>query len=229
MEGMAASKSQRKQFIYINTGNQISAPWIFQKRTFQKHNSAQRSCPSRSPVQTVKGFPGQLFWSSSGCSSIVCIDRRQKQISRSQKGKEKVWYKKVPFLNHFSSFSSSFKSNLKCMDEVNYFIVRLSFWYLWCFLYFFIPSKINEDVSLCIRPEPFCLASVAFGTAFPGHLWGSYSGVLLKRFQCGPCPWVFQQGRKEAIRNQYNTNTYTELPWISTHLFSMMSLTGSGF
>jgi hypothetical protein len=82
------------------------------------------------------------------------------------------------------------------MDEVNHFIVHLSF-----DISFFIIVK-NEVISfLWIRPEPFCLVSVAFGRAFPGRWSGSYSGVQLKRFPFGPCP-CYNKRRKENIRNQ---------------------------
>lgn len=110
-----------------------------------------------------------------------------------------IFEKKVPFATLFPFFINvffSFRSNLKCMDEVNYFfIVDLSLFLIFnlFLLFVFFHKKQSRFASffLCfnlLRREPFCLASVAFGIAFPGHWSGSCSGALRRRCLCVPCP-----------------------------------------
>lgn len=122
--------------------------------------------------------------------------------------------KKCHFHHFFSFFSKSllfFEIQFKVHEWGKLFLHSLSlFMFIFCsFLFIYLIFFVRKEVVLLcfsfnfpslksIRREPFCLASVAFGTAFPGHWSGSCSGALRRRCQYEPCPW--KHVKKQTFR-----------------------------
>lgn len=140
----AACESHRNNSCTINTvtGNQKNLlRGLFQKKSSSNEEEEEERYYSPLPfcsLQAIKGNPdwplGSTFPAVPPSVHKCC---RQKhpilQNNKKKKGKVKVWlFKKVPFsaLFFFINLFFSFRSNLKCMDEVNYFfIVYLSLFY----------------------------------------------------------------------------------------------------
>lgn len=178
--------------------------------------------PSR-PLKALHIGLSEALFQPSLYLSINAVDRSVR-ISRTTKkgqGKGLILGSKSAIFTTFFFFINvffSFTSNLKCMDEVNYlFIVCLSLFFIFSLFdfYWFICFSDKKwsrfasfffflELFLCrtlLRREPFCLASVASGTAFPGR-WSRFcSGVLPRRCRCEPCPWKRRRGgNKKPVR-----------------------------
>lgn len=174
MRGMAASKSQQEQIIYINTvtGNQIIGSMDIPEKERSRNITLPRGAiPLGIPPRSLKGTPD---WPLRKHFSVRSLRWPQTETNVPfSKGQGEGLIQKSAIFQPLFFIFSSFKSNLKCMDEVNYFIVHLSLliFILFFFYCLFYSRKINEEISFCpkIRLEPFSLATVASGTTFPGH------------------------------------------------------------
>lgn len=143
----AACESHRNNSCTINTvtGNQKN----LLRGLFQKESSRNNTLPKRRKKGTVPPsltFPSrplkalqislsEALFQPSLHLSVNAADRSVPFSKQTKKGQGKgLIFKKVPFSPLFFFFIInifSFRSNLKCMDEVNYFfIVCLFFLYL---------------------------------------------------------------------------------------------------
>lgn len=162
--------------------------------------------------QTIKGTPDWPLGSTSLHLSINAADTSaliSKTTKRGQ-GKGLISGKKVQFWPLFFFFfinvifcSVQFKVHGWGKLFLQSLFVSFSIFHLFSFLIFFFFYRKKQSLfssSLLwsvdsVRLEPFCLASVASGTAFPGHWSGFCSGGLLRRCLCEPCPWERRAGR----------------------------------
>lgn len=171
----AAKRVPQKQFMYnkhSHRKSKKSAPRIIPERKFQKQHSAPRrgrkgtvppslASPSR-PLKALQIGLSEALFQPSLHLSINAADRSVPFSKTKKKGQGKgliffFFFQKVPFSPLFFFFINlffSFRSNLKCMDEVNYFfIVYLSLFFifnLFCYLFIFF---IRNEVDL--PPFPF--------------------------------------------------------------------------
>lgn len=204
----------------------------YSRKKFQKQHSAKEkeerynsSLPCFS-FQTIKGTPDWPFGSTfpavppsihkccrKKCPILQNNKKRARKRSDLKRKKCHFHHFSFFFINSFFSFKSNFKVHgwgklLLHSLFVSFFIFRL-----FCYLFIFF---MRNEVALLpfpfslfkpLRREPFCLASVAFGTAFPGHWSGSCSGVLPRWCLCEPCPC--KGWGKEPFRTGGNNNKHT--------------------
>lgn len=192
----AACESHRNNSCTINTvtGNQKN----LLRGLFQKESSRNNTLPKRRKKGTVPpslAFPSrplkalqislsEALFQPSLHLSVNAADRSVPFSKTTKKGQGKgLIFKKVPFSPLFFFFINifSFRSNLKCMDEVNYFfIVYLSFFIfnLFCYLFiFFIRNKV------ALPPFSIFFVSIAqTGTILPCIccIWDSIPWTLVR-------------------------------------------------
>lgn len=151
--------------------------------------------------------------------SINAVDTSVPFSKTTKKGKVKVWFffffvKKVPFSPLFFLLHQHLlfiKIQFKVHGWGKLFLHSLfvSFFIFNLFVIYLLFFSLRKEVAWLpfafsllesLRQEPFCLASVASGTAFPGRWSGSCSGALLRRCQCVPCPWKWWEGGLLGLR-----------------------------
>ena len=180
----AASESHRNNSCTINTVKDNQKNLIlglFQEESLRNNTLPRRKKKSMIPpsfafFQTVKGTPDWPLGSTSPAvlpSVHKCFRQKCSILQNNKKGKVKVrfFFQKCHFQHSFLHLVF-FYIQFKVHGWGKLFIVCLfrisSFCYL---LISFVSNKVTliRLLCCCLKQEPFCLASVAFGTAFPGR------------------------------------------------------------